>query len=195
MCRFTGQLIKTKNQQKIMTKFFHIGVIVDDLNQAIQYYQDTQGLRFAEPATKTFNVTNPQTGDSEVVDLTVTYSRSGPPYLELIQAVGDGLFSISNGQQIWYYGLWDRDINQSIAKLKQANQLIDGIISSESEPEAIITAPDAYGVRYEYVPIQLQGIIKAWTFTGKVPDNNKWSAFLTVIFSIYYTIKNIFSSP
>ena len=171
--------------------FFHIGIVVPDIKQAIADYKNTAGLEFADIATTQLTLTNPMTGVSETVDVNVTYSRTASPYIELIEAVGDTIFSSKNASKILYYGVWEGDIDNKIQQLKTSD--IDTLVSQgDAAPTAIITAPDHYGVRIEYVTHKIQGYIKAWTWTGKVPGENVLASVLTDIFSILYWFRNIF---
>jgi catechol 2,3-dioxygenase-like lactoylglutathione lyase family enzyme len=54
----------------------HVGIVVEDLDAAVAEYASL-GLRFSEPQVVPI-------GDWR---LTVTFSRQGPPYLELIEAL------------------------------------------------------------------------------------------------------------
>lgn len=171
--------------------FFHIGIVVPNINQAIADYKNTAGLAFTDVATTELTLTNPTSGQRETVELKVAYSRTASPYIELIEAVGDMVFSAKNTKQILYYGVWEADIEKRIQQLDANGLAIDALISQgDANPTAIITAPDAYGVRTEYVTHKIQAYIKAWTLTGKVPSENTLSSLLTDIFGVFYFFKN-----
>ena len=99
------------------------------------------------------------------------YSRNRPPYVELLQANGNGIFSEKNTGQILYFGIWESDIEGRIEELKQQGIGIDALLRSEpgKRAHAIITAPDKMGVRIEYVSTLLRPVTEAWVLTGKYP--------------------------
>ncbi|MFF0783496.1 MULTISPECIES: VOC family protein [unclassified Streptomyces] len=150
--------------------YFHIGVVVPDLEKAIEYYERTQGLEFTKPA----HVTNPRLEDphphEQVVH--VAFSKQGPPYYELIEADGDeGIFSTANEGRILYLGLWEPDMEGRLGAL--AAEGIGVAAASRSAegatPGWIITEPDALGVRYEYVDLAEKQAIETWIETDEFP--------------------------
>jgi catechol 2,3-dioxygenase-like lactoylglutathione lyase family enzyme len=174
----------------LRTNFYHIGILVPNLQEAIAYYQKKLTIDFADIATTDLRLSNPETGVAEIVPVAVTYSRTKAPYIELIEAVGDGAFSKINSGRILYYGYWEKDIPKRIRRLKREGVVVDAIIDNNDDiPTAIITAPDQYGVRIEYVTDKIQGYVKAWILTGKVPGNHWWATALAGIFSVYYFVK------
>ena len=176
-----------------MKHFYHIGIVTSDIDAAIQAYRQKHQVQFTNPATSSVTITGPDGVVEENVLLTVAYSRGGPPYIELIQAVGNGVFSEKHLGKILYYGLWEKDINKRIDQLKQQDIAVDASIHKGELPvSALITAPSVEGVRVEYVSTDLQGYIKAWTLTGKVPGEHLPSTLLAGIFSVYYFIRNLF---
>ena len=96
--------------------YFHIGVVVDDLPAAIEKYSRVLGLTFTEPA----HVHVPRLEDPVPHEhlVYVAFSKDGPPYYELIEAAGDGIFSKRFANQILYLGMWETDMAGRIAALE-----------------------------------------------------------------------------
>lgn len=100
-------------------EFFHVGVIVEDLDAAAQELGRTLGLEFNAPHESTY-------GDSHI---RVCYSLQGPPYLELIQGEPDSMWSTSAGPRPDHVGYFVSDLEAARARL-EANGMpvdIDGI--------------------------------------------------------------------
>lgn len=151
--------------------YYHIGIVVRDHAQAIAHYSDVLDVEFTEPTDSVLCIENPQTRQTENIQVVATYSRARPPYLELIQANGSGIFSAQNAGRILYFGIWEPDMEGRIKKLKQQGIDIDALIrpACDKPVNAIITAPDKMGVRMEYLSMSLRVATEAWVLTGKYP--------------------------
>lgn len=151
--------------------YYHIGIVVPDYKVAEAHYSSLLGVKFTEPTDTVLCIENPASGQSESIEVVTVYSRARPPYLELIQAGGNGIFSAKNAGQILYFGMWESDLSGRIEKLKQQGIGIDALIrpACDKPPTAIITAPDRMGVRMEYLSTSLRLATEAWVLTGKYP--------------------------
>ena len=85
------------------TPYFHVGILVADLDAAIRRFSQVLGLRFG-PVSDT--QTPVDSGTITVEHIRPTYSVDGPPYTELIEGSGDGLFSLQNGEGLHHLGIW-----------------------------------------------------------------------------------------
>lgn len=151
--------------------YYHIGIVVPDYRVAEAHYSGLLDVKFTEPTDTVLCIENPASGQSESIEVVTVYSRARPPYLELIQAGGNGIFSVKNAGQILYFGMWESDLAGRIEKLKQQGIGIDALIrpACDKPPTAIITAPDQMGVRMEYLSTSLRLATEAWVLTGKYP--------------------------
>jgi hypothetical protein len=146
--------------------YFHIGVIVPDLGRAIDDFSRILGLTFTEPAlVKVPEFVDPDPHEHLVH---VAFSEDGPPYYELIEASGDGIFSAREQGKILYLGMWETDMETRIKTLEAngiglAAQLKTG---PDDTPFCIITEPDVLGIRLEYVDVNEQQSIETWVSTG-----------------------------
>jgi catechol 2,3-dioxygenase-like lactoylglutathione lyase family enzyme len=149
--------------------YYHIGIVVRNFDEAVEHYSSVLDVKFTEPTDNVLCIENPQTQQTENIKVVVTYSRSRPPYLELIQASGNGIFSEKNAGQILYFGVWEPNIESRIEKLKQQGIGIDALIRPECDKPAtgIITARDKMGIRIEYLSASLRLATEAWVLTGR----------------------------
>ncbi|MBA4143497.1 MAG: VOC family protein [Nitrosospira sp.] len=76
----------------IRAPFYHIGIVVLDHEEAVEHYSSVLGVKFTEPTDTILCIENPQTQQTENIKVIATYSKARPPYLELIQAIGSGIF-------------------------------------------------------------------------------------------------------
>jgi catechol 2,3-dioxygenase-like lactoylglutathione lyase family enzyme len=147
--------------------YFHIGVIVPDLDRAAADFSRVLGLTFTDPAV----VHVPWFVDPTPHEHTVhaVFSEDGPPYYELIQAAGDGIFSAREAGQILYLGMWESDMAGRMRTLQENGIGIDAQLkaSEDAVPFCIITKPDVLGIRLEYVDESAHPGIERWVHTGK----------------------------
>ncbi|MDF5756956.1 antibiotic biosynthesis monooxygenase [Spongiactinospora sp. TRM90649] len=149
--------------------FFHVGMVVPDLDAAVARYSDVLGMEFTEPAV--FDVPRLEDPDPHPFKLTAVFSRSEPPYYELIQAEGDGICSVAHAGKILYYGVWEPDMAGRLDTLRAQGVGLDALFRADADavPFAMITAPDLLGARIEYVGVDSMGPIEEWVRTGVYP--------------------------
>lgn len=149
--------------------FFHTGIVVPDLEEAVAYYADTLGMSFTEPGV--FHIPRLEDPDPHPGELKAVLSRTEPPYLELIQAAGDGIIGPDKCGQILYHGYWEPDMAARWASLQTEEPGLDAVfrMDEHSVPFAMITAPDPFGNRIEYVGADALDPITEWARTGVLP--------------------------
>lgn len=118
---------------------FHVGILVKDIEEAVADFGDRLGTRF-EP------VHSQQVGDETV---RLCYSLQGPPYLELMEMTGAGVWSPDQGEGLHHIGLTDPSVPGRCAAFGE----VDVITSSgDGSPLVAMTRPAAlHGVRIEYL--------------------------------------------
>ncbi|PZS28107.1 MAG: hypothetical protein DLM59_15280 [Pseudonocardiales bacterium] len=150
--------------------FFHTGIVVPDLDQAVGYYADTYGIAFTEPGV--FAIPRLEDPDPHPFELTAVLSRTEPPYLELIQASGDGIISADKCGQILYHAYWEPDMASRWEWLKTEGPGVEAAfrMDEHSAPFSMITAPDPFGNRIEYVGVEAADPLTEWARTGVLPS-------------------------
>jgi quinol monooxygenase YgiN/catechol 2,3-dioxygenase-like lactoylglutathione lyase family enzyme len=151
------------------SSFFHVGVVVPDLERACARYREVLGVEFTHPAV--FDVPCLEDPDPHPFKLTAVFSRTAPPYYELIQAEGDGIVSADKSGQILYFACWESDMAARVKALGKAGVGIAAAFRNAPEhpPFAMITDPDMCGARIEYVDITDLAPIAEWVRTGTWP--------------------------
>ncbi len=150
--------------------FFHTGIVVPDLNEAVAYYADTFKISFTEPGV--FHIPRLEDPDPHPGKLTAVLSRTEPPYLELIQADGEGIISPAKCGQILYHGYWEPDMAARWAWLQTDGPGVDAVfrMDEHTAPFALITKPDPFGNRIEYVGADAADPLTEWARTGVLPS-------------------------
>ncbi len=149
--------------------FFHVGIVVANLEEGMARYSDALGIQFAEPAT--FHVPRIEDPEAHSIDLVAAFSMTQPPYYELIQADGTGIISEANCGRILYFACWEADMASRLKHLETQGIGLDALfrMDATSPPFSMITAPDLSGSRVEYVDVRSRGAIEEWVRTGRYP--------------------------
>jgi catechol 2,3-dioxygenase-like lactoylglutathione lyase family enzyme len=85
------------------TPFYHVGILVADIDKAIEKFSNMLDLDFAAPLTLplSWEGEQPYSGDFRVV-----YSKQGPPHIELFEVAGGGAFVLPSGEGLHHIGVW-----------------------------------------------------------------------------------------
>jgi hypothetical protein len=123
--------------------FFHVGVLVRDIDQAAMDFGRILGLRF-EPVRSAPLVS----GET----MRFCYSLQGPPYLELVQmaATSLGIWGPEQAEGLHHIAFADPDVPGTCAAFGgQADTVVGG---ESGSARVIFTRPEAlHGIRVEYL--------------------------------------------
>ncbi len=127
--------------------FMHAGLLVHDLDEAIETFGATLGMSFTEP------VVSHNEGFSEErrvrpVDIRYAYSFDGPPHYELIEAHEHGLYGRQMGFGLHHLGMWSGDCASTL----------DSLTALGLEVEATIRSPQGELLAAYFKPTGLQGM-------------------------------------
>jgi hypothetical protein len=113
-----------------------------------------------------------QPSGMSVLDLRITWSKEGPPYLELLESQdNDGLYG-HHQEGLHHIGLWEPDPGKlmdrlvSIGLVKEAMQHgpDDSIIAAYTGPDEL------YGTRLEFIDESRRPGMEAWLSGGSWAD-------------------------
>jgi len=90
-----------------MSKFFHVGIVVEDIEAAMAELSAAIGVTWPQPHTS-------QYGEWTI---RVTYTMEGPPYIELIEGEPGGPWDTSRGPRVDHLGIWADDVPGECARL------------------------------------------------------------------------------
>lgn len=121
---------------------------------------DVIGVSFIAPRVASLDVV--ESGE-QTIDLRFTFCREGPPYLELIEAQGNGVFSAAQGEGLHHLSFYVPDVAARRGEMRDKG----------AEPEAQIVSPDPsrciffadpasmHGIRLEYADARRQPYLEA----------------------------------
>lgn len=131
--------------------YYHVGILVRDLDEAIARFSDTFRCSFAKP----FDFAVDAFADPDPRPLTVhaTFSQGGPPYVELIQGHPDeGFFRIDLGERLHHIGVWAEDVEAKAAELEAEGGTREASITVDGKVAVWFMAPASHhGTRVELV--------------------------------------------
>jgi hypothetical protein len=104
------------------------------------------------------------------VELKVTYSRTGPLRIELIEFQGSGVYSADLGEGLHHVGVWEPDPEAKLRELETAGDGVDAIVRGRDGSISVIYASpsEASGVRVEYVNEAHRARLERWFDTGEL---------------------------
>ena len=145
------------------TNLFHVGVLVPDLDDAVARFTEVLGLTFKDPAVAHVDRFE-QKSRVEQLDLRITWSIEGPPYLELLESQdNDGLYGREH-EGLHHIGLWEPDPETLIERLVNLGLKNEGTqYMPDDRILATYTAPqELYGTRLEFIEAGRRPGMEAW---------------------------------
>jgi hypothetical protein len=133
------------------SRVWHVGIVVNDIEAAIEHFSKLLDLHFDEPLTVHADIE--EIGHRSNVEMTYTYSREGPPHLELIKATPEGLWGADRGEGLHHIGVWQEGLEaRTTALLNQGHQAGARIFSPQGELIVVYldtNHPHVHGTRIE----------------------------------------------
>ena len=131
------------------------------------------GITFGPVESRVLNFTN---GESDNIRL--CYSVEGPPYLELIEANGAGVFGLQHPEGVHHIGAWVTDGPSHCAALQAQGVGVDRQLQSSDGPYGrsqnfmwFNDPAHLHGVRFEFVDDSMRAALEERFATGReTPD-------------------------
>jgi catechol 2,3-dioxygenase-like lactoylglutathione lyase family enzyme len=148
--------------------YFHIAILVHNLEEAIERYSSVLGIEFVDPTLSTARFWE-KGREERMLEARLAYSKQPQgPYIELVEAQGDGLFSPSRGEGVHHVGIWESDCEARVEEMER-----NGVemVAAQYTPEGkIIVAyfepQDMKGVMLEIVDSGRKDMMERW-FAGE----------------------------
>jgi methylmalonyl-CoA/ethylmalonyl-CoA epimerase len=95
---------------------YHFGLVVPDLDAAVEQYSTAFGFRFCKAQQLRLPVL--VDGQPRSVELLASYSIGGPPYLELIEERSGSTWA-ADAFGMNHMGFWAKDMDAAMARLEK----------------------------------------------------------------------------
>jgi catechol 2,3-dioxygenase-like lactoylglutathione lyase family enzyme len=153
----------------IARSFFHLGLLVEDIEAAMARFSETLGLTFTAPTrTRVDHLVEDGLG-TRSVDITVAYSQEGPPYYELIESHPDGLYGRQHGEGFHHLGFWEPRPDDRLRQLTEVHGLRWEASQRTDSGATVVTYcyPDEmHGIRLELVDEARRPAMERWIKGG-----------------------------
>jgi len=144
--------------------YYHIGILVADLDAAIPKFEKLFGATFNPPSVLRAPIE--WHGRKLEMDVRVSYSKE-PPYLELIEGQTEGYFAISQGEGVHHVGLWVPEHGSPEWKERFGDLDIEALLPSPSGTTIAQSDPRCLcGVRLELVEERSRIQLEQWIAGG-----------------------------
>jgi len=146
----------------MMETYFHVGILVKDLDAAMDRFRRVLQVSFRTP--RVVQVSQEHGRGETLADLRFTYSYQGPPYYELLEAHDTGIFGLDQGEGPHHIGMWALDGQERLKDL-QGRGLRPEIVQYSGDGQLIFAyfeRADLCGTRIEILDASQRAIHEAW---------------------------------
>jgi catechol 2,3-dioxygenase-like lactoylglutathione lyase family enzyme len=142
---------------------FHLGIIVPDIERGMEEIASRFEVTF--PAHMPAQIRARVKGVEMELSSRFVYSRQGPPYLELIQAVPGTVWDVPAGtSRIHHIGIFVDDLEAEVQRLTNAGYELElAALGPDGRPGAISYINTDLGVRQELVSMAARDAILGLT--------------------------------
>ena len=142
---------------------YHIGVVVNDIERGMAEVADQLGITWAP--RRVANVTVRESGQVRTYGLHVVYSRQGPPFLELIEGSGSGVWAAAPEPRLHHLGVYVEDLAEEARRLVRSGMKLEasGVGPDHDDPDPVLFTylMGSTGVRVELVDASgREGLLK-----------------------------------
>ncbi len=144
--------------------FSHTALAVPNLETAMGMYGNALGLTWARPQQRVMSI-RVAAGDL-TTEIRFTYSRQGPPYLELIEGAAGTIWAPVSG--LHHIGLWSHQLEIDAAQLEHRGMALEvaGLSRSGEQPSGFTYHRSAHGLRVELVDAAARAAFERWLAGG-----------------------------
>ena len=137
--------------------FFHVGIIVPDLEAGLAEIAKRFGVTFPDPPPTSGADVLVRTAAGEMrAEVIGVYSAEGPPYLEVIKAVPGTVWEAGEGSRIHHLGAFVDDLDDEVARLRAEGVELEATLDVGGGMMAVSYLNSALGVRQELLPGSLR---------------------------------------
>ncbi len=142
---------------------FHFAIVVPEIERGMEMIAKQFSVSFGPPIPT--NAKFLIAGREVDIAVRFTYSRQGPPYIELVQAVQGTVFAAATGgSPVHHIGVFVEDMEAEVARLtNEGFDLEFQSIGRDGRLGANSFINSELGVRTELVTTELRGLVQALT--------------------------------
>ncbi|MEU7467518.1 VOC family protein [Streptomyces sp. NPDC044984] len=169
---WVGRVEREHGGGPLPASYYHVGMVVPDIDAAVERCAAVLQVPFTEAAW----TESPYQEEGGVVHAPFrqrqAISRTREPYVELIEATGEGVFGPGRAGELLYYACWEPEMERRLTRLAEQGFTMDAVIrmDASSGPIAAITSRDATGISIELAHPGAKPVMEHWAGTGRLPQ-------------------------
>jgi catechol 2,3-dioxygenase-like lactoylglutathione lyase family enzyme len=144
---------------------YHVGIVVDDLDQALRWYSEVAGYSWCEEYAGDQVVETPS--GEITIPLRFAYSMD-EPRLEVLQSVPGTLWTPADSG-IHHLGYWSDDVAADVETLVSAGGAVEARAPLPDGSALWAYCRAAGGSRIELVSSLIRPVMEQWFETGRLP--------------------------
>jgi hypothetical protein len=139
--------------------YFHVGMVVPRLEPALEELGDLLGLEWRPIIDAHVPVHEPGDRVDHTLRLRFAYSVAAP-YLEVIEAVPDSAWALSEGSNLHHLGFWSDDVPRHADRFEQARCPLEVCMTGPDDRWPVgFSYHRGHGVRFELVDRASQAVL------------------------------------
>jgi hypothetical protein len=139
--------------------YFHVGMVVPRLEPALEELGDLLGLEWRPIIDADVPVHEPGDPVGRTLRLRFAYSVAAP-YLEVIEAVPDSAWALSEGSNLHHLGFWSDDVPRDADRFEQARCPLEVCLTGPDDRWPVgFSYHRGNGVRLELVDRASQAVL------------------------------------
>jgi hypothetical protein len=149
----------------LAANYYHIGILVKDIDEAIERFSRVFQIAFNPPASMTRGMT--WHGHPIEETMRVSYSTT-EPFVELIECAGSGYFSCEQGEGVHHVGIWSPEHGSP-----EWNERFGALAVEASIPHpdgrirtALTDPASLHNVRLELIDEADRAAVESWIMNG-----------------------------
>jgi Glyoxalase/Bleomycin resistance protein/Dioxygenase superfamily len=144
----------------------HLGIIVENLSDAMARYSATLGVSWAQPQHHTTVFRFPSSGD-RTVSLDVVWSLQGPVHYELIEARSNTIWSLENSGPLHHVGYWTSNLLDGVERLQKRGSTVEVTLPGDAPVSGFAYLRLQDGMRVEAMDLRSKAAYDEYLSGGR----------------------------
>jgi len=143
------------------SRIYHIGIVVQNLDQAMDELGTAMGYTWSSIRTMNANLLAPVGKTS--VSLRIVFTRQGPPWLEFIEGPKESTWSAEGGNALHHLGFYVDDLDGERQRLESLGMAFEiGGLGPDGRLSGFAYHRNPQGGRVELVDSRLKDGLERW---------------------------------
>lgn len=147
-------------------RLYHIGVVVQDLDRAMDELATAMGYTWTTVRTMDTSVLL-ASGGPKPINLRLAFTRQGPPWMEFIEGPSDSVWSSAGGNALHHVAFYVDDLEAEKQRMESLGMTFEvGGMGPDGRLSGFAYHLNPHGGRVELVDERLRDGMERWLSTG-----------------------------